>query len=581
MCFKRIYLIIIFINCGEFARAQTTPTVRVQAHNAAGSSSSANGSGTVPPLPANPQAPVETFEASFEIMNSGKMVKGECAVCHFLEVQIDGKLYKTGQVATLRKDKAYSFSVKDTPVVTRPASSEKPHGDTAKFTVMPQAATSQVIEQSPAGNEPILFLANKDEIVQYIIGNQQKLLVRDKAWPKNKADEPMTKNASLIPVRIQVNKTSETNDDLVAVSKGTDPELSTELSIELGSGALGSYTADLSMLTTDGDIKFDPSTVVLTPGAPNKIKMWGKSQSTAQDSSTIKILIKSSGGEVIAKKKVTVFKGVKLEFKGIFGAPIDSIQEGWRPYSLYGDPADAVSADISNYSSNISFYDGDQSGMTLRSSSPKRNVTIKKASTINPQVVLYDGSAATLDPQIAEAQLWFLTGRFEPTGTMGSPTDPSGKERILSAELEIKSPGGGLFKIKSTSDDPRISSTMDANGPLDIRTQIQAAMGTNKLAAWIYDYQSVTTNPRPKAAVAGGADSILDFLQNTLSKASGKYENNMFTSSKAAETEFSIGAKGLIGSEQLDGKKIEFKVTFEKWNGWTITGEANEGIISN
>lgn len=54
-----------------------------------------------------------------------------------------------------------------------------------------------------------------------------------------------------------------------------------------------------------------------------------------------------------------------------------------------------------------------------------------------------------------------------------------------------------------------------------------------------------------------------------------------FASSKTAGTGLSISAKGLIGSQQLDGNKIEFKVTFEKWNGWTLTGEANKGTISN
>lgn len=170
------------------------------------------GSGTTSQTP-----PPETFEVAFDIQSNGKQIKHSCAVCHWLEVQIDGKRYQAGEVATLRGNQTYDITVLDTPRPLPPNAVTPPHPPeayTARFTVYPMAVGNQTISEvsratgsSPTPNDsPQAFIASKDEVLQYLIENTEGLFVRDKKWPENPADEPMRKKATIqhFPVDIAV-----------------------------------------------------------------------------------------------------------------------------------------------------------------------------------------------------------------------------------------------------------------------------------------------------------------------------------------------------------------------------------------
>lgn len=385
----------------------------------------------------------------------------------------------------------------------------------------------------------------------------------------------------VLPVEIKVNKTIDDKDDLIAVSLGNDDDLATELSIKL-SGIEG-IVAKLSLGGTDGNLKFKDDELALPNDTEIITKVWGIIPSSAEDSTSIMIsLVKDTKELIEIEEEVTVFSGVTFEFDGIFGSPIDSVQEGWRPGAMFSDDQAVIALDVGDYSSRISFYEGDQNSLALRAHSPKPNVTVKSAKTIQPEIILFGGTSTTIDPEIASAQVWFQQGRFEPTGVMGAPNDPSTIERILGAKLEFKNATGSLFEILSTSDDPRIAMGA-ANPPLPILAEVAAASTTNNLAKWLYEYQGGDAqNPAPRqlAPVPGDQSSIAAFLQDVLSAASADYSNDSFTGAKKSRTAHSIATKGLLGAAET-GDKIEFKVTFEKWNGWTLTGEANEGKLLN
>ncbi|GAA5126806.1 hypothetical protein JIN84_09405 [Luteolibacter yonseiensis] len=191
-----------FTTPGPQPLATTGSTAEVEAYNPFGSGFTPNGAPGPGGQPAGSGAPAvqpavpETYQVAFDIRSEGKQVKNSCAVCHVLKVQVSGKLYGSGEQITLNKKQSYEITVIDKPNTDVPASPTPPHADTAKFTIWPQAVGNQSIAVSPVGSkEPDLFIATEGDILHYIIGNHEKLLVQDKAWPKNKAEEPMKKKA--------------------------------------------------------------------------------------------------------------------------------------------------------------------------------------------------------------------------------------------------------------------------------------------------------------------------------------------------------------------------------------------------
>jgi hypothetical protein len=385
----------------------------------------------------------------------------------------------------------------------------------------------------------------------------------------------------VLPLEIKVNKTADETDDLIAVSLGNDDDLATDLSIKLS--GMDGIVAQLKFGGLDGEIKFKNERLVLQNNTEKSTNLWGIAPSSAENSTSLLISLTKGTKELIElNKSVTVFKGVTFEFDGVFGSPIDSIQAGWRPGAMYSDDPAVIALDINDYSSRVSFHEGDQGALILRAHSPKPNVTVRSVKTVQPVVTLFGGSLAPIDPEIVFAQVWFQQGQFASTGVMGAPNDPSTIQRILGAKLEFKNTAGSLFKVTSTSDDPRI--TMGApNPPLPIIAELAAASATDDLAKWLYENEggdAQNSVPRQLAHSPGHPRSIAYFLENVLSIESADYINDSFAGAKAARTAHSIAAKGLLGAAAT-GDKIEFEVTFEKWNGWTLTGEANNGKLLN
>ena len=205
-------------------------TAEVEAHNAFGSRFGNNGvsagggsgggdlgSGT----PSAPSLEPETFQAAFEVRTNtdgnprGKQVKQDCAVCHRLSVLINGEEYGDGEAVMLRKGETHTVKVKDTPEPRDRApggDSSPPHTSNQKFTVWPKAVDGQTITSiagtGPAGS-PQVFIAKKEEILQYLLDNSEGLMAQDKDWPENPADEPMNKTARLLPIDIKVHQTKK------------------------------------------------------------------------------------------------------------------------------------------------------------------------------------------------------------------------------------------------------------------------------------------------------------------------------------------------------------------------------------
>ena len=399
------------------------------------------------------------------------------------------------------------------------------------------------------------------------------------------------KSLRIVEMEIKINETVSPNDDFVAVSGGTDPDLSTELSLTLGTLSIGmetlSYTAELSMKGTDGDIKFESPTVALVPGTPTKIKMWGISHSSAKDSSVIQIKVKSGNTEVIHEKKVTVYEGATIEYSGIFGAPVMSVPEGWRPQILYGDDPAVIAADSSDYSSKISFTAGDNlGGVRLRSHSPAPKTTVQKVKANHPDVELPD---VELPKQSAE--VWFLQGQFQPgsvafdltTGRM--KRDPvATKEQILLALLELRGTRP-VIGFQPLNDTPQIVFKGYPNAPLPIIASCSGVLGNwmlNNSPVGSIELLGPPVIPAHRPATPpGDPDSIAGFLEGQ-SAAQATYEHKQYRAVKKAGTVNSFGAKGLLGYQELHGEyKLTFGCTFEYFNGWTLTGKVNDGKFSS
>jgi hypothetical protein len=217
----------------EVSHAQSS-NGEVEAHNGFGSGFGNNGGANDPGSGTQPQpSPTpETFQAAFEIGSSGKQIKQDCAVCHWLEVHVDGRKLQYGETVTLSKDKTHEVTVTDMPQTrgTPPAGATPPHDDTQTFTVYPKAVGNQTITEIPgsAGDPPQGFIVNSDSVAEYLIDNSQKLLAQNKEWPKNAADEPMNKKAKLISVKLitpagdPVNSPVEAGTDIANIPDGAN-----------------------------------------------------------------------------------------------------------------------------------------------------------------------------------------------------------------------------------------------------------------------------------------------------------------------------------------------------------------------
>ena len=83
---------------------------------------------------------------------------------------------------------------------------------------------------------------------------------------------------------------------------------------------------------------------------------------------------------------------------------------------------------------------------------------------------------------------------------------------------------------------------------------------------------------RPVAPIIGDATSIAGFLENTISRVQAKYEHTKYKAIKKDAAKNSLGAKGLLGYQEKYGNfKLTFGCTFERYDGWRLVGEVNDG----
>lgn len=377
-------------------------------------------------------------------------------------------------------------------------------------------------------------------------------------------------------VELVINGTMDASDDFVAVSKNTDPDLSTELSIKLPASAVGTYTADLSMKGADGNIKFESDTdVSLTPGVEVKVKMWGRTAGSAANSSTIMVKVKSGGTEAETEKTVTVIDGLRLSFDGRFCSTIDAINESWRPGMadqpnfptqplMNNAPNDVITADSPDHDSTISFSPGDQA-IQLRTWSPTPNVKITKVEAISPPIELPNDI-------LKGAEVHMTVGRFQHNN--------SAHEHIQNPVIHFKTGGASIVSISilNRSDDSAIVANGSPATQIDVGKKIgDAANAGNKLGLWLKGVPPYTTGATMTTRFHSDNRAFL----TGMSKAQHTWQNSKFNASKQPKLTESTGAKAILGAqEKAGGSKVQVEFKLDSWDGWDLTGQAREGKLT-
>ncbi len=375
------------------------------------------------------------------------------------------------------------------------------------------------------------------------------------------ANETGSLTLQVVPVEVDVRQSSGSVgnatqvDDFAVVSNGTDSDLASELVINIPSGAVnGTVTANLKMKDSDGSLKFEQDSMSITPGTPKKVKFWGRAASPGENKSKIAIeLVMPDGGRSTIEEDLTIIDGVKISFEGAFYSPVDSRAEGWRPSLIRGDDPAVVAADTSDYSSKISFTDGDQP-VGCRAWSPKTKVTVSKVEALKPPMELKN------DP-LKGAEVHMTSGKFE--------SHKAGTEKIEHPNLVFKTGSATAQAFFSTSivsraDDTPIKTTHRVNtGAVMLKSRIgDAEKGGNVLAEWLRE------------------QGLIDFMENTLGAASADWSNQNFNAAKGAQLSKSIGAKAVLGAQDMRGAnktKVEWKM--HHWDAWTLSGQVTDARL--
>jgi hypothetical protein len=378
--------------------------------------------------------------------------------------------------------------------------------------------------------------------------------------------------------------TPSQDDDFAVVSNGTDPDLASELVINMPSGAgSGTITANVKMKGSDGSLKFEQNSVTITPGTPTVMKIWGTTASSGENKSKVEVeFVMSGGAKASIEEDLTIIDGVKISFEGTFYSPVDSRIENWRP-SLTAqnsrgvdDDAAVIAADIGDFTSNISFTDGDQP-VSYRAWSPKPKVTVSKVEAINPPMELKK------DP-LKGAEVHMTSGAFQHFA--------SATEKIEHPNLVFKTGGAaaqtffsanvvGVVDLPdgSRSVDTPINTNMGAHpGGVALMAKVSAAAnGGDMLAKWLLCQTPIT----PLTNRLGlNPTSFMDFLEKGLGGASADWSNQKFNVLKGADLSNSIGAKAVLGAQDKRGAnktKVEWKL--HHYDCWDLSGKVTDAKL--
>ena len=229
------------------------------------------------------------FKISFGVSSSGKTVQGSCAVCHSLKIKVGERLLNPGEQITLRRDRSYPLTLKDTPVTYRPSSQQPPHETTAKFSAFPAG------EVTKTSDYKVILASATEDNAGFVIENQQLLLAQNKDY----TNDVLQKKATLQATGVSKVYFSGAKYHLVKADAGNP-----------------SYTAP-QWLDDNGDGKIDGSdptkehnyAVAYTMGSKMKLKAVVKLPPNTVSGKTVKMTATSSAGEVKIEDKTCEVSG--------------------------------------------------------------------------------------------------------------------------------------------------------------------------------------------------------------------------------------------------------------------------------
>jgi hypothetical protein len=380
---------------------------------------------------------------------------------------------------------------------------------------------------------------------------------------KVKGEKKIEGNIYFLPVEIKVNETAKEEDDFVAVSKGEDEDLATDFSVKL-TGTDG-VTAALSVKAGDGDIKFKDTELAFESGKEVKTKLWGITPSSDRDKTIIEITLTKEYKELgKIEENVTVFEGVKVEFKGTFVANVNSMAEGWRPNNTE-NPIE-FGQDVRDYTSRIYFQDGDQGGLR-RDWTEAPEVLIKKVETITPNIILTKNE----DP-LHESQISMLSGRFEP-----GALNPRQNEHIYDFKVELReSKTGDKYGVGEVDN---VNATKHYPNPDGDYPDPLADWTTKEQIEERINIEHSDTPFEIRGYYIDDSDRWITLADFTMIRQ--QWKNSHLVFSKSADVKKSIAMKGILGSQEIKSTpEVSIRMDIERYNIWYLSGDIKNGIIT-
>ena len=406
---------------------------------------------------------------------------------------------------------------------------------------------------------------------------------------------------------VTLNNTDDQADDLICVSKGTDPDLATEMSVS-GQG-VPEVTAELSLKNDDGNIKFESQTLNLTAGTPTKVKLWGITPSSAEKKTIIVITIKNNDGDTlcIVEREVTVFKGVAISFEGNYYINVDTREWARRPWDGRKDPKPNSKGDLTGFSyldwyqnggkgkPTNKYQDGDYvihlgrevkrpPGPTAAERAAYKKATDQSAAFGYASAISFKKGD---NPKIPAYKPWIDPLKVKVTKIMAiSPSFEIKKDTMLHAVMEMKSGYldgkvdgreelkepkiklGNICILQDAVNVTRIEFKDDGPNPIS-RKDIQ-----DKIDELLHDYiPDKNTELLNLLRIINERDSL-----GGLSGQVYKWHNDSFKIKKESQFMKSAAAKALKAHKE-NGEKIDCSWLFTKWNELKFQGKLKEAKI--
>lgn len=375
------------------------------------------------------------------------------------------------------------------------------------------------------------------------------------------------------------------DDDFVVVSAGSDPDLASALVITLGtSNGTAPVQAHLKH-KGDGALRFSLDTVMLTPGTPTVVQVWGTSASSAENKTSIALETTLPDGSTVTilEEDLTVIDGVDIEFAGNFYINVDTRDFKRRPWDGRPDPKPnssvnftnnyiymnnyfletygraptqaerdayerAVTQDVFGYASAISFKQGDNPAiLTYKPWIDPLKVYVSKITAQHPQNVVLK------DDKLIGAIIAMTNGWLE---------GPNQSENLVAPKIDL----GDFVRLENTA----------------LTTSI-SALSMKQLQS--VSLQDITDGIAAARGLGNSYNDFLDFMYNVrfyipgLSKYRFKWENDSFGATKKTDFGKSIASKALLAKKQSSGL-ISVSWIFQDWNEFKFQGDLSNAKIS-